>query len=222
MGPGEDGVDGHPGRRDFARDRLHEAGEPGPRRVRQQDVGDRLLHRHRGDVDDPPPPLADHGRHHGVGQPDRAHHRQLDGGPELVQRGAGEGAGRRPAGVAHHDVGLAQPVRHRADQRLDVARLRHVGREGDHRLAGLGRDLGGDPLYVLPGAGADGDPAALGGQGLGRAAPETLRGGGDERDLSPDSKIHSVSFGRPRRRSLRVRQTGQASRRQAISQKRYS
>src|SRR6267378_1629835 len=163
---GQQVVDGHVVAHGLARQPGDEAGEAGARAVRQAELGDRVLHRARGDVDDAPEAVRHHAVDHRADHQDRRDH----------------------VGLERLDPGLAVPVAKVAGRRAAGVVDQDVGR-------GAGAQLRGRRLQRLAPARGDDEIHAFRRERRGAALAEAFRRRADEGGFAANSEVHDFFLG---------------------------
>jgi hypothetical protein len=124
-------------RRDFIRQCFRKSGHRRTKTVRKHQSVYWLLHRNRGDVDDPPLSTLFHPRQYGAHEIDDAHQREIDSFRPHRARERLEFPARRPARVRHEDVDLPE-TRHRCrDRCLNVRGIGDITRHRQNLAPGL-------------------------------------------------------------------------------------
>jgi hypothetical protein len=191
--PGEDGVDEHVVLGDLGGERLGEAEEAASSGVREEEARHRLLRGHGGEEDHPPPAPLPHAGYAGVGQADRRHQVELEGGRVLLFAGGGEHGGRRAARIGDEDVDRSERPLGLSDDPGGRVPLPQVGDDGNRTTAGGGADVSGLALELVLSARNHADGGAFGGKLAGDGQAEPGRGAGDESYPAAKSEVHAAT-----------------------------
>src|SRR2546421_5927417 len=198
--PRTDHIHRDPFRRHFVRQRLREPQDAGARRGGEDQAGERLLRRDRGEADHPAPLALPQERHGGARQMHGGEQVQLHG---LVNRRSGllaEGRRRRAARIAEQHVQPAQLVVPPLYDPLGLRRDADVRRGGRHRLPRLGAELDRDPLDRLRVAAVHDHARAFLRQRLRDGAAEPLGAAAHQGDAAGKAEIHGTGSIRRRER----------------------
>ena len=140
---GKHAVDRDAVRADPAARGLDPGGQRAPADVAEGQRRDRLADAPRQDGHDPSPVLLAHAGKQGVGQLDGRDRQELVRRVELLGGGLGRVGWRRPAGVEHQDVDVAERVQGTAGDALRGVGPARVGDEGLHAAAGRSCQISG-------------------------------------------------------------------------------
>jgi branched-chain amino acid aminotransferase len=122
---------------------------------------------------------------------DGAHEIHVDGALPLVNGGSEKTLGGRASGIGHADIDAAEFLNYGIDEIVDGARVGDIERLDEHFRLVLAANLFGDGIECFAVAGADGEAATFGGEGLGSGSPDPLAGRGNDGDAVSESGFHS-------------------------------
>ena len=173
--------------RDLGGERLEQAGEPRPQRVRRREAGDRLARRRRQDHEDRGSVARPQVGQRGTDQAESAVQRVVDGGLPARVVELAERSRRWPARVDQQQVEATERLDRAVDGRARSVRGRQVGPDGKRPVdpAGGVVQLGRRPSDQC-------DPRTLAGERSADGETEPARPPADQRPSALQPKVHAT------------------------------
>ena len=155
--------------------------------------GNGLLHRDRGDGEDPAPAALDHPGEGGAHEVHAGEEVRFERVAPLLGRRVLEPGRGRASGVRHQDVHLPEALLRGPDEPEGGVWVSDVHLVGEDLRPVTVPDLRGGAVEGVPAPCPDGDPGSFRGQCLGDRATEALTAGGDDGGAAGDTEIHRES-----------------------------